>query len=234
MTTKSSRCLPVCIAISVWPLGLSLCSCTQPHAAAASAARIVDFVPGVRIDYRVPQVEVDSEVILRRGQLELFAYSKAPVPKEHESILLTNVPAESIYQALGLIGLTPGRPMWYDAGTETVHPATGDPVDVSVRYLSGGKSVEVPACAWMLDLHTRQPMKPVAWVFAGSRRASNGTFQANVEGTIVTVVDFDSAVLALPESHTSSDADLWLVANTEAIPPVGTKVILLLRPARGP
>lgn len=210
---------------------LASLSCTQPRTAEPPAPRVVDFVPGIRIDYRVPQVEVDAEVILRQGQLELFAYSKAPVPKEHETILLLDGPAESIYQALGLIGLTPGRPPRYDVDTNTLHAATGDPVDVLVRYESQGRTVEVSACDWMLDLHERRPMKRTPWVFAGSRRTPDGAFAANGEGTIVTVVDFDSSVLALPDLHSSSDSELWLVANSAAIPPEGTEVTLLLRPA---
>lgn len=209
-------------------------SCEQPRASEASGPQVVQFVPGIRIDYRIPQVEVEARVILRQGQLELFAYSSAPVPKEHESILRLEPRAESIYQALGLIGLTPGHPPRYDADTNRQHPATGDFVDVLVRYESEGGPVEVSACDWMLDLHERQPMKPTPWVFAGSRRTTDGVFAANLEGTTITVVDFNSAVLALPDLHSSSDSELWLAANAEAVPPEGTSVLLLLRPAAGP
>lgn len=196
--------------------------------------RIVDFAPGIRIDYRVPQVEVDAEVILRRGELELFAYSRAPVPKEHETILLLDVSPEAIYQALGLIGLTPGKPVRYLPETQTIQLPSGDPVDVSVRYESDGETVEASACDWMLDLRKGRPMEKTHWLFTGSRRLDSGTFYANFEGTVVTVVDFGSALLALPSPHSSSNAQLWLGANTEAIPPVGTKVTLILSPAVKP
>ena len=205
---------------------------SQPSSVSASqpaGPQVVDFVPGVRIDYRVPQVEVEAWVILRQGPLELFAYSKAPVPKEHESILLMQASPESIYQALGLIGLTPGQPMRYFPETRSFRKPTGDPVDVLVRYESSGKTVEVSACDWMMDVNTRKPMARTHWLFTGSDGLKEGTFYANVEGTVVTVVDFDSAVLGLPDLHTSSDPELWLEANTVAIPPVGTKVMLILR-----
>jgi hypothetical protein len=205
----------------------------RPSAAPASgpAARIVDFVPGVRIDYRVPQVEVEACVIFRKGPLELFAYSKAPVPKEHESILLLQASPEAIYQALGLIGLVPGKPMRYFPETGTIRKPSGDPVDVLVRFESRGQAVEVSACDWMTDVTRRKPMERVPWLFTGSYRLKDGTFAANIEGTLVTVVDFDSSVVALPGLHTSSNAELWLEANTEAIPPIGTQVTLILRPA---
>ncbi len=195
------------------------------------APRVVDYKPGIRIDFRVPQVEIDAEVILRRGQLELFAYAKAPVPKEHETILRLSVSPLHIHEALGLIGLQPGHPMRYFPETDKVQMPTGDPVDVRVRYESQGKTTEVSACAWMMNLETNQPMAPAHWLFTGSRRLEDGRFFANFEGTVVTVVDFDSALLALPGPHSPSDDQLWLGANTQVIPPTGTKAVLILRPA---
>ncbi|MFQ5430820.1 MAG: YdjY domain-containing protein [Phycisphaerae bacterium] len=204
---------------------------SQPAAATRPAPRVVDYQPGIRIDYRVPQVEVAGKVILREGELELFAYSKAPVPKEHETVLLLTARPEFIYQALGLIGLKPGRPMSYDWETQVTTPPSGDPVDVLVSYVADGKHVEQPACEWMWDLGRRAPMRPTHWLFTGSRRSSDGRFTADVEGTVVTVVNFDTAVLSLPESHSESNAELWLSARTAVIPPVGTAVTLILRPA---
>ncbi|MFQ5501191.1 MAG: YdjY domain-containing protein [Phycisphaerae bacterium] len=194
--------------------------------------RIVDFQPGIRIDYRIPQVEIEAEVILRTGQLELFAYSKAPTPKEHETILLLKSRPKSIYQALGLIGLIPGQPMAYDWNTQETRQPTGDPVDVRVRYKDKGSVTEVSACDWMFDLARQQPMRPTHWLFTGSRPWEDGRFAADVEGTTVTVVNFDTALLTLPSLHSDSDADLWLAANTEAIPPIGARVTLILRPAQ--
>ncbi|MCG8404915.1 MAG: YdjY domain-containing protein [Phycisphaerales bacterium] len=197
----------------------------------ADKPRVVDFLPGIRIDYRVPQVEVDGKVILRQGELELFAYSKAPTPKEHETILLLGPRSESIYQALGLIGLKPGRPMSYDWETQVTTPPSGDPVDILIRYVSNGKTIEESACNWMWDVDRKAPMRKTHWLFAGSKRLEDGRFFADVDGTVVTVVNFDSALLTLPESHSDSNASLWLTAHTEAIPPLDTKVTLLLRPA---
>lgn len=196
------------------------------------AARAVDYAPGVRIDFRVPKVEIACDVILREGPLELFAYSKAPVPKEHESILKTNVPCSTIYQALGLIGLRPGHTARYFPETRTERAASGDPVEVRVRYELDGRMVEQSACDWMIDVAARRPMVPRVWVFSGSERDQANRFTADEEGTLVTVVDFPSSLLSLATSHSSSDTDLWLRANTEAIPPLGTTVTLIFQPAK--
>jgi hypothetical protein len=215
---------------------VSLASCAAPNGSTpqstgARQVKVVEFAPGIRLDYRVPQVEIDGEVILREGALELFAYAKAPTPKEHESILLLRSAPEMIYRALGLIGLTPGRPARFDRETKTLHPATGDSVEVRVRYERNGEIVESSACEWMWDIDANRPMKPTDWLFTGSTRTEEGRFAADLEGTVVTVVDFPSSLMALPTSHSDADESLWLRANTDAIPPIGTKVTLLLRPA---
>jgi hypothetical protein len=197
---------------------------------AEDGPRVVRYAPGIRIDFRVPQVEVDASVILNSGMLELFAYSKAPVPKEHESVLYLDVPAERIFEALGLIGLKPGSPPRYDPETKKVFAATGEPVDVRVRYEDNGESREVSACDWMIDMATEQPMQPTHWLFTGSVRNERGVFGANVEGTVVTVVDFTTSLLNLPETHSDSDEMLWLAANPDRIPPPGSDVTLILRP----
>lgn len=203
---------------------------SDPSTQGRGRGRVVEFRPGIRIDYRGPQVEVAGEVILRQGQLELFAYSKAPTPKEHETILRLDVRPELIYQALGLIGLTPGHPMSYDWETETTTPAQGDPVDVSVRFERDGETVEASACDWLWDVQNERPLAKTHWLFAGSRRLEDGQFFADIDGTVVTVVNFDSALLSLPGLHSDSNAELWLTAHTEAIPPKGTKVTMILRP----
>lgn len=205
---------------------------TTVESAERGAAKAVDYAPGVRIDFRVPKVEIACEVILREGPLELFAYSKAPVPKEHESILKTNVPCSTIFQALGLIGLQPGHTARYFPETRTERAASGDPVEVRVRYELKNRVVEQSVCDWMIDVAAGQPMAPRAWVFSGSERDKSNRFAADEEGTFVTVVDFPSSLLSLATSHSSSDTDLWLKANSDAIPPLGTAVTVILQPAK--
>lgn len=234
--TKLHRLIGTILVMAL--ANLAACNSTQrkPQVAPAPASpnppsrpQVVDFAPGLRIDYRVPQVEIDAEVILRDASLELLLYSKAPTPKEHESILKTMVPSQRIFQALGLAGFKPGQPMRYFEDTGKVRPASGDPVDVLVRLERDGKIVEESANEWMTDAKSKSVMRPTSWLFTGSERTETGEFAADVEGTVITVVDFPSSLLSLPASHTSSDADLWLKANTPRIPPIGTRVVVILR-----
>lgn len=195
-----------------------------------ASPRIVDFGDGIKINYIERQIEVAGQVILREGPLELFAYAKAAAPKEHESIVLVWSKPERVFMALGLIGATPGKPLRWFHETETLRAATGDPIDVLVRYREGKKERVIQAVDWMLDASTRKPMPHTHWLFCGSERSESGEFAANMEGTLVTVVDFTTSVLGLPQQHSDADSELWLMANESAIPPTGTPVTIILRP----
>lgn len=196
---------------------------TQPHENA------VAFQPGVAINWGRRQVEVAATVILREGPIELLACS--PRIREHESIVRIEARPYHVYQALGLIGVTPGHPVRWDETAEKLIPATGEAVEVLIRYQRAGSPVTVSAWDWLAGaaagpLELRQP-----WVFAGSLTGEDGSFGADFEGTVVAVVDFPTALLALGELHTSDNAELWLVPNTQNIPPEGTRCTLLLRAA---
>ncbi|MBI4579109.1 MAG: hypothetical protein HY718_05360 [Planctomycetes bacterium] len=198
-------------------------------AASQPAGRVVEFHPNVRIDYRRRQVEVDAKVTLREGSLELFACS--PGTREYESIVVVLTRPLFVFQALGLLGLTPGHPlrMLPDGAIE---PADGEPIEAEVRYQADGKLLTVPIEDWLRLSGQRGPLPRQPWVFSGSFPIEGGAIAADEEGTVVAVVDFASAVVALPHHHTADNADLWLEPNTPAIPPVGTPCTLILR--RGP
>lgn len=186
-----------------------------------------EFAPGVRIDWQDRVVEVDAKVVLRKGALELLACS--PRTREHESVLSVPARPMHIYQALGLLGLEPGSPVRYDDKEDRVRPPTGTPLEISVRYQVEGKEKTVPARRWLLDVERKRPPESVNWVFAGSRILEDGRLAADLDGTIVCVVDFEAALIALGALHTADNRHLWLAVNTEAVPPIDTPVTLRIR-----
>ena len=194
---------------------------------AGGVRRMTTFAPGIHIDWSTGTVAFEARVVLRRGPLELLACS--PGTREHESILL--VPARPIhmYQAMGLVGLDPGAPPRFDSERQQVVPASGQALEIVVRYRQDGVVQTVPAQWWLLDTGTRKPPATVPWVFAGSRFVDRGGLAAEVEGTLVCVVDFSSALIAMGSTHSADNASLWLEANTKVIPPVGTPCTLLVR-----
>jgi hypothetical protein len=199
---------------------------TQP--ATTQPGRVVLFQPNVRIDYAKRQVEVDGAVTLREGLLELFACS--PGTREYESIVRLDTRPVAVFQALGLLGLEPGHPLRMDPKTLEIIPPAGDAVAIEVQYEADGIRKTVPIENWMRHSRTKAALERQAWVFAGSIRLDNGGIAADEEGTIVAVVDFESALVTVPRLHTAANAELWLEPNTPAIPEVGTRCTVIFRP----
>lgn len=187
------------------------------------------FSDGVWIDWGHREVALEARVVLRKGPLELLACS--PRTREHESILVVNGRPRDIYHAMGLLGLEPGSPVKFDPVKNHLRPATGESLRLRVEFERGGVVRTVPASAWLRRPSSAKSVGNMDWVFAGSHSLSDGRFSGDVEGTIVTLVDFESALIATGALHTSDNEALWLEAQTDAIPPVGTCCRLIISSA---
>ncbi|MFH1745431.1 MAG: YdjY domain-containing protein [Planctomycetota bacterium] len=187
------------------------------------------FQPGVWINWQQNTVAIQSHVVLRRGPLEFLACGAG---KEHESILRLEASATHIYMALGLIGLTPGHPpQWNERECRYDQPA-GDLVDISVQWHSAGQWHSASTFDWLNDLEYARPPIARPWIFAGSLRLADGSLASDHSGVGLALVDFPDSLLALSSGHSSSVGDLWVTANTPAIPPTNTSVLLILRTAQ--
>jgi hypothetical protein len=197
---------------------------------------VIDYQRGIRINWPDRQVEAAGRVVLREGALELFACS--PNTREHESIVRIDARPLHLFQALGLIGLTPGHPGRVHPQTGEYQGATGDPVEIEVQYEQDGQTRQEPIERWMRQTPPEgqegpgADLGPLPWVFAGSYTTKDGVFAADPEGTVIAVVEFGSALIALPDYHSDSNAELWLQPATGRIPPLMTRCTLLFR--RGP
>lgn len=205
---------------------------TQDSGLSSRPAGLASFQPGVTIDWSNKQVLLAGEIVLREGDLELLACS--PQTKEHESIIRVRCRPLHVFQALRLIGLEPGHPPFYNNATKSVVAATGQPVAVSVRWSADGQVHTAPAWQWLWNKQENKPADPIDWVFAGSMATKDDQLLADYDGTVITVVDFESSLISVPASHTSSNPELWLTACTEKIPPVGTPVTVILEAAGTP
>lgn len=200
----------------------------------ASQPNIREFKKGIRVNWTARQVVADCTVIMREGAIELFAC--APNQREHEAIVRLEARPLDLYHALGLIGLEPGHPIRLNEQTQQVEKATGDPIDIQIRYERDGQKMLEPIEKWMqyaqdrqLPENQRKPAKPLPiqpWIFAGSLKTEDG-FAADGEGTVIALVDFGTSLIALPEMHTSNNDALWLDPAPQHIPPVGTRCELV-------
>ncbi len=172
------------------------------------------------------RVFVNSVVCMRRGVLELLL-TKAKT-KEHEAILAADVDARKLHQALLVAGFKPGSPVQFEPKYKV---ASGDRIKVTLMYeKEKGKIVTVPAQQWILD-KKKKPLDQ-QWVYGGSNLVPNPLdekkpiFLAN-EGDLVCISNFESALLDLPVKISKANDELFYQCNTEAIPPMGTKVTVV-------
>ncbi|MBY0231445.1 MAG: YdjY domain-containing protein [Gemmataceae bacterium] len=175
------------------------------------------------------RVLVEGAVCLREGMLELLLTRKGK--KEHEAIVAADVDARKIHEALLLAGARVGKPAQY---TPSFKPPTGQAIDVRVRWEEEGKRREVPANEWIKDSRAGKELDG-RWVFAGSilveptAPGEPTRYMAN-EGDLISVVNFDTALLDVPFRSSDKKGALDFEAWTGRIPPKGTPVTVVLTP----
>ncbi len=179
---------------------------------------------------------VQCEVCLREGPLELFLCKTQS--KEHESVLRTAVEAKFLHAALESCGAKPGAPVQF-VNPKTEQPeyksASGSKIAVSVYFTRDGKPVTERAQEWIEDIRTKKPME-AEFVFAGSRLVANSdkpnepkVYTADL-GDVISVSNKRDSMLDLPIRSTDADVDLLFAVRTEKVPPLGSKVWMILEP----
>jgi hypothetical protein len=185
-------------------------------------------------DGKVLRVGIVAEVCLRQGPLEQFLCKKGT--KEHEAIVRVDMDAEMVHLAIIAAGGKPGTPTGFiDPKTEEAKhtPATGSKVIVNVHYRKDGKLFTHPAQEWIWDTKKKAPI-PFTWVFAGSHFIKDPTnpnakpyYGAN-SGDIFSISNFPYSTLEFPVPISKDEAQLTYEAKTDKIPPLTSKVWLLI------
>ena len=180
---------------------------------------------------------VVAEVCLREGQLEVFLCKKNT--KEHEAVVRTEIDARYLHAGLVAAGAKPGKPVQYvnpDTGDADYKPATGSKIKVSIHYRRAGQLHTHPAQEWIRDLKTKKPMAH-EWVFAGSRFVKNADRPTDPEyycannGEVVGLSNFPDSMLDLPVQISQDNDALAFEAMTEKIPPLNSKLWVILEPS---
>jgi hypothetical protein len=216
----------------------------QPEAAkeidpiAEAIKKVNEQDNGVTVDAENKHVDVAAKVSLRRGEfLEMFVCTRDT--REHESILVTDAAPSTMHLGLLLLGLEPGKPLSYDMKFDPpkLVPATGPKVDVFIVIKIDDIEREIPANRWIQDNKTKEMKKGNTWLFAGSQFAEfqgKQIYQADVNGSAISLVNFGDDLLTLPNTMTDaneSHGKVW-APRTKAIPEVGTKVTIRLKPQK--
>lgn len=183
------------------------------------------------IDKARKRVVMVGKVCLREGQLEMFACPQGT--KEHESVLSVPVEAFKVHAALLALDIQPGRPVQF---APEYRPASGPEIDVSLYWTdAGGGRRSAWAQDWVQDARTGRALNQ-PWVFAGSdfwldEKTGQQHYLAN-QGELVCVSNFSSAMLDLPVESSDKAGQLLFNAFTERIPPLDTKVTIVLTPKK--
>ncbi|MEX2113942.1 MAG: YdjY domain-containing protein [Pirellulales bacterium] len=183
----------------------------------------------VWIDPKNKRVVMDGTVVLREGQLEMFACPRGT--KEHESIVAVDTKAYAVHAGLLAVGAEVGTPVQFQPEYK---PATGTEIDIELVYRDAAGTVHRDrAQDWIRNVQTGQAMA-LPWVFAGSGfwvdEADGKKHYMAEQGDFICVSNFPSAMLDLPVESSQDNAQLLHEAFTEKIPPLGTRVRLVLTP----
>jgi hypothetical protein len=176
------------------------------------------------------RVLIAATVCLRQGQLEQLLCRKQT--KEHEAILSADLDARDIHTALLAAGAKPGSTVRYEPKFQ---PPTGTRIKVSLEYTDKGKVVTVPAQKWVREMTTKKDLG-YDWVFAGSvfvpdpDNKDRPPFYGANSGDVICVSNFEMALLDLPINSPKDNSELAFEAHTERIPPLDTKVTIILEP----
>jgi len=182
-----------------------------------------------------------AEVCLREGPLEVFLCKQGT--KEHEAVLRADFDARKIHELLLLAGATPGTPpQFIDPKTEEPRfkAATGTALKVLVSYRRDKKVHTHPAQEWVWNRAKKQNLEAPHWVFAGSQflkdpdRPQAPPFYAANSGEVIALSNFAYSMLEVPMEISKDDAQLNYEAKTDRIPPLFSRVWVVLEPVGVP
>ena len=226
-----ATCTTIAAAALAWSAG-----CTAPRAGEDAPAPPIVLGKGITVDRAAHEVRVQAEVACDRGFLEQAVCRSGT--REHESLLAVDVPPSRIHAAILLLGLEPGHPGEWRQGADgavTRIPPSGARLELTVRAPAG----ELPLSRWVHDPVHGHVLPAQPWLFAGSRMVPNPRgapgerYLADATGSVAGIVTFGDETIAFSEvisDQSDVDSPEWQ-ANTAAMPPAGTPVVLVIRPS---
>jgi len=192
------------------------------RAAEAPGKKVVDL-GGVRVRPDEKTFEFDGEIAMREGIVELLVCAKGS--KEHESIVVTSVPARFLHAAMLLLGASPGRAVKFQGDPK---PPAGVRVTFEVVYKEADRPKRIRAEELVRNVVADASMDACGWVFVGSATIDTKEgprYLAELTGALVVTYNDPSAVFDNPRAFGADDT--VYEANTEQIPPVGTPVAVI-------
>ena len=202
-------------------------------------------LPGVKINLDEWSVDVDAEVCLHDGLLELILC--VDNTKEHESIFSTKARALHIHTALLLMGSKPGTPAMKKVQIKGEHQwvsvePSGDDIVLSVVLPSKDGSVKEYPINKFVSSATAENQEqgygemkkfPDKFIFSGSHLIATANGQKKYlcedSGNVISVSTFGDEMVCLSEVTGHDNNKLGWKVNPQLLPKIGDKVIIRLK-----
>ena len=197
--------------------------------------------PGITI--LMPSRTVEIQAWTCRDSGPLIQVACAADTREHESLLVVSPQPSEIRAALHMAGYAQGAPgRWIrQDGEPWFIPPIGAAIEISVRCEPRpGQLSEEPISKWLRHVDDAVPFPGDTWIFGGSHRVETPAWvgggeqlEADLTGSVIGLATFGDELLGFPQGLEDPDQDdqtLWAI-RTPRVPPIGTPVTLVLRPA---
>lgn len=199
-------------------------------------AKRVHVGPNVWLEVAGNKRRVLIGAVVCLGTFKLEQLLCRSMTKEHEAILTSELDARDVHKALLLAGAQPGSTVKYEPAYT---PPKGTPVKITVYYKDQDKKVRtISAKEWIRNVVTKKALEE-DWVFAGSLFVRDNLepdkperYLAN-DGSVICIANSETALLDLPINSPNADDRLLFNLNKEKIPPIQSKVVLVLEPILG-
>ncbi|MCD4823853.1 MAG: YdjY domain-containing protein [Phycisphaerae bacterium] len=204
----------------------------SPKAASGKNTKGIIRFPHLVIDRKARELRLEATVVKAEYMLEFLLCTAGG--KEYESLMSTKAKPWQVHAGLLALGLHPGKPGGY-AG-DTYVPPRGAGLNIVLKWKDKktGQPQTATATDWLkLSGKGAKKVKPKKWIFVGSEVMPDGSYWADSTGEIIAVANLASAVIDVPMESTKALKHREFVVNAKAVPPVGTKVQIVISPCRG-
>lgn len=181
-------------------------------------------------DQKNKQVIVRGAICLNVGLLEMFVCPRQT--KEHEAIISAHAPASEVHATLLAMEVEPGHPMIWN---EEYYPVSGPVMNIEIWWNDeNGKLVKRRAQEMIRNTDTGKAMT-CDFVYGGSESVfdpyeKTNNFMADY-GPMINVANQPDAMIDVSIQSSAEAQGSLFEAFTENVPPVNTKVYIVLSPS---
>jgi hypothetical protein len=193
-------------------------------------AGAVPQLPNLRLDLKAKTIEIDGTFCVGEYPLELLACHGTM--KDYESLVSSPCKPSVLHTALLALGL---KPRVRDEKEPGKVLREGDPIDILLRFTKDGKEVTAQPHEVIINVETKKRIASTSFVFFGSFLfpdpfdKTKMIYLGDSENWLIGLLGDTASVIDQPPDAAGKYGALAI--DTKAVPPKGSKVTLIIRPA---